>query len=496
MELHSKKAVELIPTSIIENILIAGTDFIKFIRYNDYKQYFNYSLEEMINTLNDYMKYMIEINANLSKAAFDRINYINTYYNHKDAFNYNDYLESSKNHIPLDTLIEILANEEVYNKFLNCIYKKIPYNNIPITLLINALNKLGSKNNYYLPDMENIKRKCCDIIGYCAILNKLTTEDKPNYDLDEELESKLMEKCDESLDKFELARNLYFQSCILLDFDVNFLVGDALEKNNIYNKSAKDISARKNRVICKTWAEIFASICNKNGIRAIISGMYHKYVILDIDGMFIKADATKIFSNGDEDIKMADIQKVKLGLKTAGYRPFINSKIFYKKLNDADNKIYNRENMYMKDKQKLIREYERISKIPSVNGDILKNLSIIHEILKQRKDVDISKSLPAQIYFSRLMELILSDEQLNNTKLFLIAKRESLNNFESNAILRITANDNFEYYTYGKNGFTKIRPETLKQMIKFSMIRMIGKNNISELEGDKVNESNRANKKH
>lgn len=496
MEPDFDKTEELIPISIIENILITGLDFVKFIRYNDNKQYFNYSIDSIINSLNDYMSYMVEVNNSLNKAIFDRINYINTYYRHKMRFDYQEYLEKSKNYIPFNILIEILKNEDSYDNFLNCIYKNKPYNNIPINIIIHSLNYLVNRDNCYLSSKENIRKKYDDIINYCNILNKLATEVKPNYTLDKTLENKLMEKCDKNSDKFELARNLYFQSCKNLVFDVNFLVGENPEKNNIYNKSVKDINASKNRVICKTWAEIYASMCNKNGIRAIIVGDYHKSVILDCDGIIIKADATEIYSNDGEDIKMADIQRVKLGLKTAGYTPFIKSKNFYNKLNDVDSKIYHRENMYMKDKQKLIKEYEKNSKIPEVNNDILKNLSIVHDILSQRKDIDISKSLPAQVYFRRLMHLILSDEQLNNTKLFLVAKKEALNSFESNAILRITTNDNFEYYTYGKNGFTKISPETLKQMIKFNMIKMIDKNDIGELESGEVNGPNKRNKKY
>ena len=112
----------------------------------------------------------------------------------------------------------------------------------------------------------------------------------------------------------------------------------------------KDINTRKNRVVCKTWAKVYAPMCNKNGIRAIISGDYHKYVILDIDGIIIRADATNAYSNDDEDIKMPDIQRVKLGLKTAGYTSFIEYKGFYEKLDAVDKKIYNQENLYMKDK--------------------------------------------------------------------------------------------------------------------------------------------------
>lgn len=490
------KAEELIPISIIENILITGIDFVRFIHYDENKEYFNYSVEEIINNLNEYMAYMIEINDSLSKYAFERINYINTYYRYKNSFNYQEYLEKSKNYIPFNILIEILTNEDSYNNFLNCIYEKKTYNNIPINLLIHSLNSLVIRDDLYSLDKENIRKKYDDIINYCNILNKLATEDKPNYSIDRTLENKLIEKCDKNSDKFELARNLYLQSCRLLVYDVNYLAGDNVEKSNIYRRSVRDINTRNNRVICKTWAEIFASICNKNGIRAIIAGGYHKYVILDCDGTIIRADATEIYSNADEDIRMSDIERVKLGLKTAGYTPFIDNKIFYDKLNNVDSKIYHIENMYIKDKQKLIEEYEKISKIPSVNDDILTRLDIVHKILCQKKEIDISKSLPAQVYFRRLMHLILSDEQLNNTKVFLVARKETLNSFESNVILKITINDDTVYYTYGKSGFTKIPPKTLKQMINLNMIKMIDKNDISELESGEVNESNRTSKRH
>lgn len=500
MELDFEKTVELIPISVIENILITGKDFTKLIHYDDNKEYFNSSLESIIIDLNDYMKYMIEINDNLSKETFDRINYINTYYNYKNSFNYNDYIERANEYIPFDLLEEILTREEAYNEFINCIYINKPYNDIPIYSLVNAFSNLTNKNNHYIGEKEgeDINKKCQDICNFYNIVNKLETEDKPNYDLNKGLENKLSAKCNSSADKFEFARRLYLQSCEILDYDVNFMASkdDNPRKENIYNTPIKNINVKENKVVCKTWAEIYASMCNKNGIKAIICGDYHKYVVIDCDGIIIKADATNIYSNDNEDIMMPDIQRVKLGLKTAGYTPISNSKTFYEKLNDTDKKIDYEGNMYISDKQKLIEEYEKISSIPQINDDILTRLNIVHDILNKRKNIDVSKSFSAQVYFKRIMKLILTEEQLNNTKLFLIAKKGITNNFESNAIFRIATDNNFEYFTFGKNGLSKISYPILNQMINLNLIKMIDKNDINELQRGEMNELNRSNKRH
>lgn len=94
------------------------------------------------------------------------------------------------------------------------------------------------------------------------------------------------------------------------------------------------------------------------------------------------------------------------------------------------------------------------------------------------------------------MKLILTEEQLDNTKLFLIAKKGITNNFESNAIFRIATDNNFEYFTFGKNGLSKMPYSILNQMIKLNLIKTIDKNDINELQRGEMNELNGSNKRH
>lgn len=492
MELDFEKTAELIPISIIEKTLINGVYFTKLIRYNENKDVFNFSLEGIIIALNDYMNCMIKVNNNLSKEAFDRINYINSYYGYNGSFDYNTYLEESKKYIPLDLLMDILNNESTYNIVLNCIYEGKAYNNIPINLLVEAINNISNIDNY-LTDIKDIDKKCRDIINFYNIVYKLNTNDKPTYDLNKGLENKIMEKCSPDLNKFGLARSLYLQSCRILTYDINYLIGDDKVREKIYNRSAEDINVNKNRVVCKTWAETFCSLCNKNGIRAIIDGKYHKYVILDCDGIIIKADATNKYKNNDEDFEMADMMRVKIGLRTAGFTPVIENNDFYKKLDNADRIINYQDNKYENDKQELIKEYERLSNIQSIDDDILNRLNIIHDILSGIQGVDIFKDLSAQAYFKKLMNLVLSDEQLNNTKLFLTVRKNASNNFEGSAILRVLSNNGFEYYTYNQNGFSKIPCTILKQMTNLGLIKIIGKHDI--FESGETSEFNRTNKR-
>ena len=104
----------------LESILKDDTIFRKFIMNFDKEK----DLFKEIDSLNTLMDYYIKHDDALSKKYFEKMNYINSYYkgNLKDDFreySYEEYLNQSKPKIPFKVINSILADEEVFHKFLN-----------------------------------------------------------------------------------------------------------------------------------------------------------------------------------------------------------------------------------------------------------------------------------------------------------------------------------------------------------------------------------------
>lgn len=414
------KTDKIIPISWLESILENDDVFQKFItNFSNSKELFdNISLEKYLEALNQYMKFMMTIDSDLSKKYFDKMNYINTYYRtNEEAYDYERYLDRTERLIPISLLQEILTDKETLDKFLNFEENK---NYFPESDLKRYLKDLEDLVNYYtknnMPYPEGM------ISSFAKIKNAYLFEFDHDETLegefelkkiDNELESTVLRRVNPNADQFTLARAIYVELCKLTSYDVNYAArgkGDS-KAEEIYNKEAEEVTLEDNKLVCKSFSEIYATILNKVGIKAIVNEGYHKYVLFLCNGIVIKADATQTNSNFREEFSLPDIIRVKLGLPTAGFEAVNKQNIITESIHKADlehknyheSKLQSYEDRYRKikkievtDRKDFTEMMEYLTQVETDNLEGLEYTEYLKLLVKSR----LEKEALSKIYFS------------------------------------------------------------------------------------------------
>ncbi len=414
------KTDKIIPISWLVSILENDDVFRKFVTdfSNSKKIFDDISLEKYLESLNQYMKFMMTIDSDLPKKYFDKMNYINTYYRtNEEDYDYERYLDRTESLIPISLLHEILTNEETLDKFLNFEQNK---NYFPEESLKRYLKDLEELVNYYdksnvpypegmLSNFEKIK----DVYLFEFEHNETLEGEFKLKKIDNELESTILRRVNPDADQFTLARAIYIELCKLTSYDVNYAArgkGDS-KAEEIYNKEVGEITLDNNKLVCKSFSEIYATILNKVGIKAIVPDQYHKYVLLLCNGIIIKADATQTSSNYKEEFSLPDIVRVKLGLPTAGFEAYNKGNVITSSIDKADlenqtyqdSKLQSYENRYRKIKKIEVTDRkdftEMMEYLTQVETNDLEGLEYT-EYLKLLVISRLEKEALSKIYFS------------------------------------------------------------------------------------------------
>lgn len=452
---------QTIPINIISSILM-GTYFKKVIEYNQNTEYFkNLEIDSILFSLNKYMSYMIEHQSQIPKEVFEIINCINTFYNIKIQYDYKEYLNKPKSIISMGLLFKIITDKETFNRFMNFEDNKAYFQNLDLNIYIKNLDDMIN-----FLQKSNIKMSDNSLRHIDIIMNKYTKNKnllsgyKPTIDINNELVNNILNKIDITWDSFTKSRAIYIYLSQFLSYDTEFLITEKQRQNQIYSISPNEVFSKSNTVVCKTWAEIFSSLLDIYCISSFVNNGYHKYVILNVDGIFIKADATNALANKIDNFKMCDLDRIKLGLKTTGFNSFENYCDVSSLIQKADNIIHFNSKTFSEKKDDIflysenyLLENEGITMFKKVVSD-----------LKEKKLM--SFEIPQ--YLNALRKSF----KMNNMDIIYVTIKTK-NQYSGGSIIKIISNEETNYYLQTHNGIKQLEKEKLIEYIDLGCIKEI-----------------------
>ena len=188
----------------------------------------------------------------------------------------------------------------------------------------------------------------------------------------------------------------------------------------IYEKPINSINLTEKEVTCKNWAELYAFFLTKHNIPCVIntSGVHYS-VYLKEEGYIFNADATIINKDKNDNYKMNDLTRNKLGLRPSGFNALIiDEEIGVKKVNvfdlglniDKSTEIDyvdfdERTNAIIKNLTDC-KTFE-IRNMKEVRDEITDNFSLINNLLLE-EDLD---SVSAISYINTLIKVLFTREQ-------------------------------------------------------------------------------------
>ena len=218
---------------------------------------------------------------------------------------------------------EILTNEGFFNEYINSdkMYKEIEKEEI---------EDYFASNISYIE--KKIKFKDEDYIRKYFLENKTNvrkTSEKidTNIKLNEKFENLVMQDISPKLTGIDLAFAIYNQLNKRVKYNPAFFALDQdldLEfLKSIYEENIEKINEKDNKVVCSTWAKLYAYFLEKNGIETYISKRgRHKYVQAFVGDKRIQADATNPSNSLEDPSKLTDLVRSKLGLRPAGFNVY------------------------------------------------------------------------------------------------------------------------------------------------------------------------------
>ena len=187
----------------------------------------------------------------------------------------------------------------------------------------------------------------------------------------------------------------------------------------IYETPINSINLTDNQVTCKNWAELYSFFLNKHNIPCVInkSGVHYS-VYLKEEGYLFNADATIINKGKNDNYKMDDLTRSKLGLRPNGFNALIrDEELGAKKVNVYDlglnlDKSTEIDYVNFEDRTNaIIRNLTnckafKIRNIPEKTDEVTDNFSLINNLLLEE---DLG-SVSAISYINTLIKVLFSKE--------------------------------------------------------------------------------------
>lgn len=163
---------------------------------------------------------------------------------------------------------------------------------------------------------------------------------------------------------------------------------------DIYHQDIHDVTLNHNKVVCSSWAGLFAYFLNKNHIEAVVSSSgTHKYVTFKAGGYLCQADATCNLADTTNHSSMSDLTRVKLGLQPCGVSIISNDEklgVVYQNVFESniilDSRIFSvvkkqdYKLQFLLDELKSKTDFEVLN-CPKEYQEIGKKFGFIHEML-------------------------------------------------------------------------------------------------------------------
>lgn len=454
----------------LHDILNNEDIFIKFIRFNDNQELFNETnIGEYVEVLNSYINILIDKAFSVEKQVFERINYINSYYKYNKQYSYEEYIDKTSPSISIETVMPFITNELLFDKFINYEENEDFFNGMELEDLYTELIKIiDYYNNHnigiekeledryqqlkekYGKKIEEMKQKRLDAINEQIRKNLLPANEYEvkKQKINKKLEKIISKSVDENMDDFTKSRIIYLKLGELLSYDETFLFLDQDLNNetsrNIYNKKLSEINLQENNVTCKTWAELYCLLLNKNGIKAGVASRkeksLHKYVRIDINGEYINADATEAIYSEKDNYFITDLTRIKLGLDTEGFRYENPMMDISSKLKESNEKISYNERNRNKEYLEIIEQYNKTNNVQERN--INEKLSLMVNMIQSTTLTGIE----AATYLNALINVIIHNEEIIH--LNYCGKKVSESEYKTATVLDIKTNDEINYYIY------------------------------------------------
>lgn len=444
----------------IDKILNDYLVFLDFI--NKSGKYKNVNYDNYINYLNDYVKYLYNNFKDVSKDIFKRINVINNIVNTGIIFDYNEYEKDSVNYVTTISM-DILKDEDLFNKFIN--YSKN----------LDVFNEASDLDYYFNLEQFVTYLKKCNILlddkekdRFKVLKNKYGFKITNNY-IDDKLdiskicksyEKEILSDLNSDEDLLFKIRRIYIKLCESIYFDEDYIVRKngcnlGVEKSK-YNK--KIISNKSTRLINKVWPEVFCYLLDKIGVNALVqSEDNHRYVVLNCDGLMLKADAIGLVSSNEEDYYMNDIIRTKCGMKPVGLEPVnpnVNIRIPLGVIDDLINLDNNKK---IEDYDKDIELY-KANYLDNENISFEDRLSILNDLIKSKET-----GFTYVNYVYRLINSLFSkDEVMCN---YVLLK-------DNDGYYRVTilVKYNDMYNLLDENGFKQVSLDYIKELINDELL--------------------------
>ncbi len=388
----------------LESILKDDTIFRKFIMNFDKEEYLFKQIPKIdyIYSLNTLMEYYIENDNELPKKYFEKMNYINSYYKSelKDMYreyDYEEYTKIPKREIPFKIINAILSEEEVYQKFLHFSEYKDYFKDISLDRYIQAIldmQKFYKESNMIL---QRHKRERIQTIKSQFIFetphNEMLTGERCEVILDPTLEKEVLKRVNLNEDTFVIARSIYIELCKLVTIDDNFFV---------QRKTEKELSSTKG----SDFASIYVSLLRKVGIDAVISSGKEKCALFSYKGIVVEANATKKGTEIDENYHVSDITRVKIGLKTVGFKALNPENDIHAAILNADKKHEEYQKKVERHRRELEQKYRLIKRL---NTDAHQNLVEVMEYIAHLDSNHLLSSLDYTEYIRMMVEVCVED---------------------------------------------------------------------------------------
>lgn len=422
------KTDKLIPISKLESILEDGDIFRKFILEFDHSEelFEDIPKQEYIQALNQYMKFYIKLGVDLPRRYFDIMNYINTVHQIEEQYDYEEYLDKTERIIPVSFLEDILTKNEILEKFFNFDENRdlFPQNlDEYLSSLMNLVNYYIENNMPMPPNMDSNFRKIKSVYIFGFHHNEKLEGEFELKNIDKELEETIFKRVNVNADSFTLARAIYMELCRITSYDANYYAYQKVDKEgkiaqSIYNKPTEEVTLKNNKLVCKSFSEIYATLLNKVGIKAIVTGGHHKYTLFLCNGIVVKADATMTGSNIGEEFNLPDIIRVKLNLPTTGFSAYNNENNLSYVIEKAD-----KENEEYQERKltELENRYRQIRNLENRKNLSFEEAISYLESIKAGKLVDLEYTE----YLKILLKLNLNRNQLKNIRFCTCFEKQS-----------------------------------------------------------------------
>ncbi len=472
--------IELISIDVIERIIKDNDTYQAFMRR--VAEFEDIDEAAYVRAINDYMSYATIHSNDMTATDFNRVNCINLSNDIDITYDYDEYLSRTFSCISVAMLNQIISDEATFNKFMNFDMNRELFGNVDITNYLDELN--GLIEYYYEHDIElssiqnnrirAIKRKYSLRLKRTVSLEGYTVTDE----IDPELFKRVIDKIDITREPFYVARAVYIELAKLVSYDPSFLALNqdvSIEQaNDIYNKKVKDITLDDNRLVCKDWAELYCSILNLLGIRAVVSGDFHKYVTFDCDGTLMKADATNTVNTLDDSLSMPDLTRIQIGLQTGGYVCLEKDKDITDILHEVDKELGFATSSIEKKYNELEERYLKI-KAQEKNYD-----QRVFDSIDFLRRVSCDSSLDNFELFKYITAF--SKPLFNKNKVygvetkFICVKGADIEYDAASLLAYSSSNGNIRYIIFTKGALEEVSESELIDRINNGQIKVLGKN--------------------